>query len=252
MYEQKTVPFLMFSICLGLDGGFMQIGGYRLDDPDEQEVKWFKDMNDAKGYKLKLDGMSMHDHFLLGSESINHAFVDSGTTFTYLPPDIWDSLMFHFDHFCNQTKNFKDRHGRKLYCPGERFLTNSQGEQVMCFNYDQTMFEAGGSYTARDFLLSYPILRFHAKDMNGKATTINWYPSEYLYRDQSGSMYCLAADKSKDPEQVLFGSTLMRQHQYIFDVDQGRIGIVRANCSREGENAMTTADFIASGRTFGL
>lgn len=209
-------------------------------------------MNDPKGYKLKLDGISMHDHFLLGSESIRHAFVDSGTTFTYLPPDIWDSLMYHFDYFCNKTKNIKDKHGHKLYCPGDRFLTNSQGEQVMCFNYDASLYESGGPHTTRDFLMSYPILRFHAKDLDGKATTIDWYPSEYLYREPSGSMYCLAADKSKDPDQVLFGSTLMRQHQYIFDVENERIGITRANCSKDVELALTQADFVASGRTFGL
>lgn len=35
MYEQKLVPFLMFSICLGIDGGFLQIGGYHLDEQDQ-------------------------------------------------------------------------------------------------------------------------------------------------------------------------------------------------------------------------
>ena len=122
----------------------------------------------------------------------------------------------------------------------------------MCFKYNQTLYENGGLNTTKDFLMSYPIIRFHAKNLQGKDTAIEWFPSEYLYREPSGQMYCLAADKNNDPNQVLFGSTLMRQHQYIFDIQNGRIGISRNNCSQDDNIVLSEADFLTSGRTFGF
>ena len=201
---------------------------------------------------FKLSGVSMNDHFLQGSDQVKQAFVDSGTTFSYLPRRIWDSLMFHFDYFCEHTKNIKDSNGNKMYCPGERFLTSSQNEEVVCFNYDQQLYENGGLNTTKDFLMSYPVIRFHAKDVKGKDSVIEWFPSEYLYREPSGKMYCLAADKNNDPNQILFGSTLMRQHQYIFDIQNERIGVSRTSCSKDNNMILSEADFIASGRTFGF
>lgn len=82
----------------------------------------------------------------------------------------------------------------------------------MCFRYDKEFYEGGGQNNTKDFFMSYPVIRFHAKTLHGRDTVIEWFPSEYLYREPSGNMYCLAADKNTDPGQVLFGSTLMRQH----------------------------------------
>lgn len=64
----------------------------------------------------------------MGSDEVKAAFVDSGTTFSYLPKQMWESLMYQFDNFCEQTKDIKDKDGHKLYCPGERFLAKSEGE----------------------------------------------------------------------------------------------------------------------------
>jgi hypothetical protein len=39
-----------------------------------------------------------------------------------------------------------------------------------------------------------------------------------MYLEKDGKKYCLAADKAHNNE-ILFGSTLMRQHDYIFDIE---------------------------------
>ena len=122
----------------------------------------------------------------------------------------------------------------------------------MCFHFDTDVYGPGRRNTTKDFMLSYPIFKFYAKDIRGKDTTINWYPSEYLYLEPSGKMYCLAADKNNDNNQVLFGSTLMRQYQYIFDIESDRIGMVRTNCSHDDDMILTRDDYISTGRTFGL
>ena len=50
----------------------------------------------------------MNDHTIAGSDSWTEGFVDSGTTFTYVPSKMWDQLMVHFDYFCEQTKDILD------------------------------------------------------------------------------------------------------------------------------------------------
>lgn len=88
----------------------------------------------------------------------------------------------------------------------------------MCFNYDQSLYGPDKKFSTKDFLLSYPVIKFHVKDTKGRESPLIWYPSEYLYLDPNGKMYCLAADKQNDPTRVLLGSTFMRQNQFIFDV----------------------------------
>ena len=122
MFDAGIVSEKMFSMCLGKNGGFMQIGGFNTDQHLE-EVKWFK-MKQSTGtsYKFKISGVAINKHLIDGSSDWSTGFVDSGTTFTYLPPKMWDQLMLHFDYFCEETKNLPDS---EKYCPGERFLTKS-------------------------------------------------------------------------------------------------------------------------------
>jgi hypothetical protein len=45
--------------------------------------------------------MSMNDHFIEGSEVYKSGFVDSGTTFTYLPSNLFRLVKKHFEEwFC--------------------------------------------------------------------------------------------------------------------------------------------------------
>ena len=123
MKKEGVIDKLMFNICLGKNGGWMQMGGYDqarlLEKP-----KWFKLTNPkAPNYRFTLNGVSMHDHFMDGSKSWNVAFVDSGTTYTYVPAQMWEALMANFDYFCDQTKNIHDAKGRKKYCTGQRYTT---------------------------------------------------------------------------------------------------------------------------------
>ena len=79
----------------------------------------------AVSYLIELKGVLINDHMMSGSYIAKQGFVDSGTTFTYLPQKLWDSLMSHFDYFCDEGKSFKRADGSKKYCHGERFTTNS-------------------------------------------------------------------------------------------------------------------------------
>ena len=105
----------------------------------------------------------MNGHMMKGSSDWSTAFVDSGTTFTYVPAKMWDSLMVHFDYFCDLTKDIKDRFGGRKYCSGQRYTTKINGDKYVCFEFSPETFRG----REKDFLLGYPIIKFHAIDKEG-------------------------------------------------------------------------------------
>mmetsp|Transcript_41864 Transcript_41864/g.64063 ORF Transcript_41864/g.64063 Transcript_41864/m.64063 type:complete len:112 (-) Transcript_41864:958-1293(-) len=103
-------------------------------------------------YKFDVHGVSIGEHKIAGSESWSVGFVDSGTTFTYLPNKMFDQIMLHFDNFCSYTKDLKDESGNNLYCPAPRFMTMVDGSLAGCFSYEKW----NGSL--KEFFMSYPII----------------------------------------------------------------------------------------------
>jgi hypothetical protein len=69
--------------------------------------------------------------------------------------------------------------------------------------------------------------------------------------EKDGTKYCLAADKGSGNE-VLFGSTLMRQNDFIFDIDAKQIGIARSKCNDDPDMVISEEDYISFGTDFGI
>jgi len=82
----------------------------------------------------------------------------------------------------------------------------------LCFSYDEAEFPSG----PYDYYRSFPILRFQI-GTTSENVNLDWYPSEYLYLEKKGR-YCVAIDIQPGNEMII-GGTLMRQHNFIFDVD---------------------------------
>lgn len=104
MFDAGIVNQLMFNICLGRNGGYFQIGGFNTDHHLEP-VKWFNmRKNSGSSYTFALQSAAMGNIPFKNSESWNVAFVDSGTTFSYIPTSMWDSLATYFDNWCSAAK----------------------------------------------------------------------------------------------------------------------------------------------------
>jgi hypothetical protein len=57
--------------------------------------------------------------------------------------------------------------------------------------------------------MSYPILNFKAKIEEDSTTMLNWFPSEYLYREKTNE-YCMAIETFSRNNEILLGGTFMR------------------------------------------
>jgi len=157
LYDAQIVPKLMFNICLGKNGGYFQIGGYN-EDNHLEEISWLPmSANTGTSYKFNIEGISMNNHPIRGSHNWDVGFLDSGTTFSYLPTDMWDSLMYHFDYFCDEARKQPEINGIQRYCPGKRFVTVSDGETLTCWEFEPEMW----GLKRKEFLMGFPVLNFH-------------------------------------------------------------------------------------------
>lgn len=51
---------------------------------------------------------------------------------------------------------------------------------------------------------------------------------------------------------MTIGGTLMRQHNFFFDVENQKIGIARASCSDDANQVLTEEQLIQAGQRYGL
>jgi len=88
MYQKGIIEKKMFSICLGKNGGYTQIGGYDCQGHLEN-VTWVP-MLATNDFKVNIAGVNMNERLIEGSDQFKVGFIDTGTTFAYLPGSLFD------------------------------------------------------------------------------------------------------------------------------------------------------------------
>ena len=126
MHEQGIIEDRMFGLCLGKNGGYFQIGGYDKSDFIEDDVTWLPLTQSNADFKVRMQGAMMNNHFMAGSEALKIGFIDSGTTFTYVPKEIYNALKTHFEWFCSVDP--------ENHCKGKMEFTR---RNYLCFSYDE-------------------------------------------------------------------------------------------------------------------
>ena len=218
MYDDGLIEKLMFTLCLGKNGGYFQMGGFDGTGFLETEPAWVQINDRNADFIINLKGISMNNHFIKGSDSNFKMMIDSGTTFTYFPRQLFNLLETHFRWFCGMDPENNCKGALRFDNPG-----------YLCWHYDEKLFPNGPI----DFYKSLPILRFAFDAVRDKGDkfrySYDWYPSEYLYKEND-QQYCVAADINSS-NQIMFGGTLMRQHAVIIDVGQNRVGFAHSTCA---------------------
>jgi Xylanase inhibitor C-terminal len=147
-------------------------------------------------------------------------------------------LLVHFDWFCGlDTQN---------HCKGKRIWSGYDASSI-CFEYSEKRFAMG----PKDYFMSFPVLNFNTKDENGNKIALKWYPSEYLYRD-SDNKYCMAIEKFNRPGEILMGGSFMRQNNFIFDLENNKMGVSRARCNDDPNMILNEQEMITAGQRYGL
>lgn len=237
MYNSGLISKKEFGLCLGKDGGYMQIGGYDKTGFLEEDLTWAPMLSKTGDFKVGVSGMMMNNHYMAGSEAYHAGFLDSGTTFTYLHQSLFNIVKLHFECFCS--------YDAENHCKGR---INFKKNGYLCFSYDSEEFPDG----PMSYFESFPILRFLIKtDNTNEPYYYNWYPSEYLYRDTL-DQYCVALDVSSSSREIMMGGTFMRGHNIVFDTEEKKVGFARATCSEDVNQVLNEDQLIAAGQRWAL
>ena len=88
----------VFSMCLSEEVGAMVMGGAI---PNDLEASWISTSRTSKSYAVTITDFKVAGDSVGGASSQYHeAIVDSGTTFTYLPPTAYSRARDHFRNHC--------------------------------------------------------------------------------------------------------------------------------------------------------
>eukprot|EP00435_Cladocopium_sp_Y103_P050725 s440_g15.t1 len=182
----------IFSMCLSPQGGLLTVGY----DSSAATVAWTP-MRPQRFYSVSLKKMSLE-----GSSSeltgFGHTFVDSGTTFTYLPDALFrrlrDLVQDHCQTRCGQ-------------------LTGSSCWQI-----------------PGESLENFPKIVFSFF----KDTTVHWAPASYLFR-KTGSLFCLGFQSNGAVAETVLGATFMINQLVVFDLQSSRLGLASRACPSFGE-----------------
>lgn len=138
--------------------------------------------------------------------------LDSGTTYTLLPPSVHKTILKSFSRYCSASKN---------RCGGHRTYKENS-----CFDQDKNKHDTLDSYFA-----SFPTLQVGL----GESGIYIWKPADYLAQgsnpyDSAVVTYCNIILKSPDEDTATLGNTFMRHHDIYFDRPRQMLEIVEADC----------------------
>ncbi|KDO31603.1 hypothetical protein SPRG_19506 [Saprolegnia parasitica CBS 223.65] len=190
-----------FSQCIADDGGSMVIGGLDISLNDPSETMVFTPLRDT-GYSywtVSLESISVGGHVVDVDAGIYNAHrgcvFDSGTTFVYIPSAAKAGF--------------------------QKQWTAAVGEDSENADYID-----GGDYVlSRLELLALPNICFQfAND-----ATMCIPPTQYMVHD-FGDIYTATIFFQDFAQATIIGASMLQDHNIMYDMDNHRIGFVRAHC----------------------
>jgi len=196
---QSTSISPIFAIFIDYnDGGSLSLGGY--DPSILNGTLGYTSVTKTDYYNVNLQKLLLGPYTVASGSSatFGSAIVDSGTTLTLLPQNVYSSLQSYFQTYY-------------YYLP---LVTGSE-----------TLFE-GYCFLSSTSIGQFPTIYFL---FNG--VTVPMGPQNYIYQTldtQGRTAYCLGIEVSSDGNTIL-GDTFMRGQYVVFDQQNNRVGFGPTN-----------------------
>ena len=200
VHSQLGAPDV-FSLCLSDTTGAMVLGG-RLDG-GAAEPQWVRTSPGAASYEVAVEQFLVDGAAAPGSSSqYRGTIVDSGTTFTYLPPSA----------YAKAKERWRSPPGG---CPwGECSKRAAKGEYPDDYCYTMTE-EEMAKFAENAFVFAGGV-------------KLRLPPSQYGYELRDG-VRCMGIFNNEHSGAVIGGATI-RDHEVIFDREQHRVAFVPSDC----------------------
>ncbi|GAQ80451.1 Eukaryotic aspartyl protease family protein [Klebsormidium nitens] len=202
----------VFSLCYGgmEKGNGMMVLGADQPPPDMKFTPFDPARERSPYYSLVIAGMSVGGRALsLASTAFQNGYgavLDSGTTFTYLPPPVWAVFQSQF------------LAGIKL----PRIAGPDPKYPDICFS------GAGDDLT--QLAAHFPTVSFEMGGWQGAPWSLELAPENFLFKHAEPGAYCLGLFENQDQGSLIGGITV-RNMLVRYDRVNNRFGFVRRDCA---------------------
>ena len=209
LYNLKIINSNIFSLCFGLEGGYMSLGEIDTTYHASKKIDYIPLLN-STNYLININGIQIGKNKRTSINVIGN--IDTSCPFTYLPKSIYRTVVREFDQYCIDKKG-NNRCGK--------FVVEEKIGYCASFEDRETLFKTVSEY--------WPVITIEL----GKNIEYTWQPINYYY-------YYIRKNKRKaclgflsyHSDKILLGSNFMHGYDMIFDREKQLLGFVQADCSR--------------------
>ncbi|CAE7534104.1 BACE1 [Symbiodinium sp. CCMP2456] len=217
--DKAHVNTAVFAICLGEWGGELSVGGYDTRYAAlGSRMQWLP-LHHAGYYGVDLRSILFGSQVVANSEEFTgRTVVDSGTTFTYFPAKVFETL----------------RQSVAATCQGSRCGARSAGKDCWLL--------PTGSRPAK----FAPIILTFAGGNGGADISVSWPANAYLFRRGMRGVdgfeaWCLAFASNGFSKETVLGISFFMHKLLVFDTASSKLGVEVANCPEHHHSTQLTA-----------
>ena len=209
LFNLKIINKNIFTLCLGLEGGYMSLGEIDTTYHASKKIDYIPLLNDSN-YLINITGIQIGKNKRININVVGN--IDSGVPFTFLPKYIYKALVKEFDQYCTDEKG-NNKCGKFQIEEGLGYCASYEDRESLYKSVNE----------------NWPVLSL----VLGTNIEYSWEPINYYY-------YYIRKNKRKaclgflyhHSDKIILGSNFMHGYDIIFDRDQQLLGIVQADCSR--------------------
>ncbi|CAJ1376652.1 unnamed protein product [Effrenium voratum] len=213
--DQAHVRDAVFAFCLAEWGGMLTVGGYDSSYNAPGETLSWVNLHHVGYYGVGLQQIIFDGIVVATQRSFGTTVVDTGTTFTYLPQEIYYSLEQALTNRCSNEKCAASAEGDSCWK-----LTSGSHAFPSHFPNISLMFTSGSLQVA-----------------------VNWPATAYMFRGGRGDVWCYAFANNGMSRETVLGISFFLHKNIVFDTTQSKLGVAEANCPQHHYHAKINTDF---------
>ena len=200
----------IFGLCFASLGGYFSMGEINTTYHNEK-ITYIK-MEKSLFYSISMDNIFVNNKKInTYKKSKYQMIIDSGTTISYFPKEVFDEIVEVINNICNSYEN-KNACGKYNY----------DKDLGSCFVFDDLEKMQKGVFNY------WPNFSF----ILGKDYNYRWTSKQYFFNDTNKKRIRGCMGFNHQGWRFTMGSTWMIGHEIIFDIKNKKIGFAEANCDK--------------------
>lgn len=215
MNKVGAIKSNIFGLCLAQRGGYFSIGEIN-NTYHREKISYVKMERSSMFYSIGMNNIFVNDKKINSfKKSKYQVIIDSGTTISYFPEEIFNEIVDVVKNICNSYQQ-KNACGKYSY---DKILGP-------CFIFDSVERLENGVFNF------WPNFSF----ILSNNYNFRWISKNYFFNDTTPKRVRACMGFNSQSWKFTMGSTWMIGHEIIFDINNKKIGFATANCDKNNNN----------------